>query len=84
MVTLKELESYSRVKLYEKFISSKYVQVKINLEDILNILVKRNIIKYDIHGNIKFNYVGLILVKNIPIFVKPKYSVSNNLSLIHI
>ncbi|MDM0451027.1 LlaJI family restriction endonuclease [Clostridium perfringens] len=78
MVTLKELESYSRVKLYEKFISSKYVQAKINLEDILNILVKRNIIKYDIHGNIKFNYVGLILVKNIPIFVKPKYSVSNN------
>ncbi|WP_300347703.1 LlaJI family restriction endonuclease [Clostridium sp.] len=74
MLILKELESYSKLRLYEKLSDSKSIKDKTTLEDILNILVKRSIIKYDRHLNIKFDYVGLVVVKNIPIFVKPKYS----------
>ena len=78
MITLKELKSYSRVSLYEKFISSSCISKKINLDEILNILLKKNIINYDLNGNIKFNYVGFILVKDIFIFVKPKYIIDKN------
>lgn len=78
MITLKELKPYSKNKLYEVLKKSKFISLEEQIEEIINIFLKRNIIKYDRNDNIKFTYVGLIVVKNIPIFIKPKYSFLND------
>lgn len=71
MIVLKELNKYSKSQLENIF--DKYIYLDEDIESILILLYRENIINYDYNQMISFNYVGMIVIKNIPIFVLPKY-----------
>lgn len=68
MIVFKELETYSINELTFK--------LKVNeekLDEIINILLKKGIIKYNNNNYIQFSFVGIIIVKEKVVFVLPKY-----------